>query len=83
MHSTATADVGAGVGSVRNALASKDREHFVPAVLEAIRLGYITRKLGTDVLHPHAAPPAETRLGLVAELDAAQAKAKELNDLRS
>lgn len=67
-----TGPAGANVSSVRNALASADREHFVPAVLEAIRKGWVHRQPASDLLYPRNPPPGSHRNRLVAELDAAQ-----------
>lgn len=62
------------ITDARNALASADRPHFVRAYTEALRRGWVTRSMGSDQLHATSTPPPdETRLGLVAELDAAQA----------
>jgi hypothetical protein len=60
------------ITDARNALASVDRPHFVPAVTEALRQGWIARDRGSDLIYPQNLPPDETRLGLVAELDEAQ-----------
>jgi hypothetical protein len=60
------------ITDARNALASGDRQHFVPAVMHAIAADWIRRDLASDQLHALNPVPDETRLGLVAELDEAQ-----------
>lgn len=60
------------VTDARNALASADRQHFVPAVMHALAAGWIDRARQSDLLHASGPVPDETRLGLVAELDEAQ-----------
>lgn len=61
------------ITDARNALASADRPHFVKATMHAIAAGWVTRDRASDQLYAGSPVPDETRLGLVAELDAAQA----------
>lgn len=62
---------GTNLAQLRNALASQDRPHFIPAVVIAIRERWVRRTDGGDLLYAYNTPPDETRLGLVADLETA------------